>query len=320
MKEIVITRNEAGQRFDKFLRKYLKNMPLSAIYKAIRTKEIIVNGSKSSEKYILSDGDIVKFNIEIEDVKKQKELSFIEIDYDFKTDYEDENIIIVEKKAGLLVHPDEGKEVTLTDQVMSYLYDSGKYNPEDEKTFSPSPCNRLDRNTEGLVMFAKNYDTLKAVNETIRNGGISKYYTALIKGKIVNDTYIAYIIKDEKTNRVKVYKERVKDSKEIITKVINIDTIGQYSLIDIDLITGRSHQIRAHLAWLGNPIVGDPKYGEKKMNNYFKDRYGLTNQYLIAYKLVFKNCAGTINYLEGKTVTMALSPVLKKIKNDVLKF
>ena len=121
MKEIVITRNEAGQRFDKFLRKYLKNMPLSAIYKAIRTKEIIVNGSKSSEKYILSDGDIVKFNIEIEDVKKQKELSFIEIDYDFKTDYEDENIIIVEKKAGLLVHPDEGKEVTLTDQVMSYL-------------------------------------------------------------------------------------------------------------------------------------------------------------------------------------------------------
>lgn len=320
MKEIVITRNEAGQRFDKFLRKYLKNMPLSAIYKAIRTREITVNGSKSSEKYILNEGDIVKFNIEIEDVKKQKETSFMETEYDFKIDYEDENILIVEKKAGLLVHPDEGKEMTLTDQVMSYLYDAGKYNPEDEKTFAPSPCNRLDRNTEGLVMFAKNYDTLKAVNETIRNGGITKYYTALVKGKIESDTYRAYIIKDTKTNRVKVYKDRVKDSKEIITKIINIDTIGQYSLLDIDLITGRSHQIRAHLAWLGNPIVGDPKYGEKKINNYFKDRYGLNNQYLVAYKLVFKECTGVVNYLEGKTVTMALSPILKKIKKDVLKF
>lgn len=320
MKEIVITRNEAGQRFDKFLRKYLTDMPLSAIYKAIRTKEIIINGSKSSEKYILNEGDLVTFNIEIEDVKKQKKTNFMQIDYDFKIDYEDENILVVEKKAGLLVHPDEGKEMTLTDQVMSYLYDSGKYKPEDEKTFTPSPCNRLDRNTEGLVMFAKNYDTLKAVNETIRNGGITKYYTALIKGRIESDTYSAYIIKDTKTNRVKVYKERVKDSKEIITRVINVDTIGQYSLVDIDLITGRSHQIRAHLAWLGNPIVGDPKYGEKKINNYFKDRYGLNNQYLVAYKLVFKECTGVIKYLEGKSITMALSPVLKKIKKDVLKF
>lgn len=320
MKEIVITRNEAGQRFDKFLRKYLKDMPLSAIYRATRTKEIVVNGSKSSEKYILNEGDIVKFNIEIEDVKRQKEKSFIQVEHNFKIHYEDENLLIVEKKAGLLVHPDEGKEITLTDQVMSYLYDSGKYNPDDEKTFAPSPCNRLDRNTEGLVIFAKNYDTLKSVNETIRNGGITKYYTALVKGKIESDTYRAYIIKDAKTNRVKVYKDRVKDSKEIVTRVICIDTIGQYSLVDIDLITGRSHQIRAHLAWLGNPIVGDPKYGEKKINNYFKDKYGLTSQYLVAYKLVFKECTGVINYLEGKTVTMALSPVLKKIKKDVMKF
>lgn len=320
MKEIVITRNEAGQRLDKFLRKYLRSMPLSAIYKAIRTKEVAINGNKSSEKYILNEGDIVNFNIEIEDVRKQKETSFMEIEYDFKIDFEDENLLIVEKKPGLLVHPDEGKEMTLTDQVMSYLYDSGKYNPEDEKTFTPSPCNRLDRNTEGLVMFAKNYDTLKAVNETIRNGGITKYYTALVKGKIESNTYRAYMVKDARTNRVKVYKERVKDSKEIITRVVNLDTIGQYSLLDIDLITGRSHQIRAHLAWLGNPIVGDPKYGEKKINNYFKDRYGLNNQYLVAYKLVFRECTGVINYLNGKTVIMALSPMLKKIKKDVLKF
>lgn len=320
MKEIVITRNEAGQRLDKFLRKYLKNMPLSAIYRAIRTKDVLVNEGKSSEKYVLADGDILRFKMDIEDAKKEKEQSFMEVEYDFKIVYEDENLLIVEKQAGLLVHPDEGKETTLTDQVISYLYDAGKYKPEDEKTFSPAPCNRLDRNTLGLVIFAKNYDALKDVNETIRNGGISKYYTALIKGRIESNTYIAHIVKDPKTNRVKVYKDRTDETKEIITKVTNIDTIGQYSLVDIDLLTGRSHQIRAHLSWLGHPIVGDPKYGEKKINNYFLDRYGLNNQFLVAYKLLFKDCVGVIKGMEGKTVIMALPPILKKIKNDVLKF
>jgi 23S rRNA pseudouridine955/2504/2580 synthase len=319
MKEIVITANEAGQRLDRFLRKYLVNMPLSGIYKAIRKKDIKINGNKSSEKYVLNQGDVIQFYFGLDEVKKEKKLDFLSVDYDFKVAYEDENILVVEKKANLLVHPDEGKGITLTDQVLSFLYDKGMYNPSEEKTFSPAPCNRLDRNTEGLVIFAKNYDALKAVNEAIRDGGVEKHYTAMVSGRIADDTYRAYILKDMNTNRVTIHESSVKGAREIITKVSTIDSIGQFSVIDIDLITGRSHQIRAHLSWLGNPIAGDPKYGDKKTNAFFRERYNLENQFLIAYKLIFKSCPESIRYLEGKTITMALPSLFKKIQKDLFK-
>lgn len=319
MKEIVITANEAGQRLDRFLRKYLVNMSLSGIYKAIRKKDIKINGAKSSEKYVLNQGDVIQFYFDFDEVKKEKKLDFLSIAYDFKVAYEDENILVVEKKADVLVHPDEGKGVTLTDQVLSFLYDKGLYNPGEEMTFSPSPCNRLDRNTEGLVIFAKNYDALKAVNEAIRDGGVEKHYTTMVSGRIADNTYRAYILKDIQTNRVSIHENSVKGAKEIVTKVSNIDSIGQFSVIDIDLITGRSHQIRAHLSWLGNPIVGDPKYGDKKTNAFFKERYNLENQFLVAHKLIFRRCPESIKYLEGKTITMALPQLFKKIHKDLFK-
>lgn len=320
MKEIMITSNEAGQRLDKFLRKYLADMSLSAIYKAIRTKQVTVNDKKGSEKYSLNEGDILKFNFEIDDLKKQKKLDFINLEYDFKTIYEDENIIVAHKKTGILVHPDEGGEFTLTDQVMAYLYDKGEYNPQQEKTFAPSPCNRLDRNTEGLVVFAKNYDTLKIVNECIKNGDVKKYYTTIVKGKIEDGVYSAFIVKDEKKNKVKIYEERVPNSKQIITDIKTIDSVGTYSQLDIDLVTGRSHQIRAHLSHSGNPIIGDEKYGDRKINSFFINKYGLNSQLLIAYKIIFTKTYGNLKYLEGKTIIMPLPPLFKKIKKDLFKF
>lgn len=319
MQEIVITANEAGQRFDKFLKKYLKGMPLSTIYKTIRTKGVTVNGKKSSEKYILSEGDIINFYINLESAKKEKDLTFLEIEYDFDVVYEDENILVVNKAEGKLVHPDEGGGITLTDEVLAYLYDRREYDPERERTFSPAPCNRLDRNTEGMVIFAKNYDTLKLINEMIREGKVEKYYTAIVKGRIKDNTYRAYILKDVKNNKVTVHENRVKNGKEIVTRVINVESIGQFSHVDIELITGRSHQIRAHLASMGNPILGDPKYGDRKVNSYFTNKYGLRSQLLVAYKLVFRNCPEKLSYLEGKTITMALPPLFKKIKHDMFK-
>ena len=319
MKEITITANEAGQRFDKFLKKYLKNMSLGAIYKSIRTKAITVNGKKVNENYFLSEGDVINFYIDIDEARKEKKLDFLGVDYDFDVVYEDENILAVNKTVDVLVHPDEGGGVTLTHQVLSYLYDKGEYNPDEERTFSPSPCNRLDRNTQGIVLFAKNYDALKGVNELIRNGNLGKYYTAIVRGKIKDGTYTAYITKDKKTNKVTIHDKKVKNSKEIVTRVINIDTVGQFSHIDIELITGRSHQIRAHLASMGNPIIGDPKYGDRKVNSFFTNKYGLNNQMLVAYKVVFRNCPKGLSYLEGRTITMSLPGMFKKIKHDLFR-
>lgn len=202
---------------------------------------------------------------------------------------------------------------------MAYLYDKGEYNPTKELTFSPSPCNRLDRNTMGLVIFAKNYETLKSINEMIREGNIKKYYTTIVKGRIKDGNYSAYILKDNKTNKSKVSIDYIKDSKKIETKVINIESIGQFSHIDIELITGRSHQIRAHLSYLGNPIIGDVKYGDKKINSFFFNKYNLTNQLLIAYKLIFTNCPKNLKYIEGRIITMPYPDLFKKIKKDIFK-
>ena len=320
MRELVITANEAGQRFDKYLRKYLKEMPLSGIYKSIRKKEITVNGNKASEKYLLNTGDIIRFNIEIDDVKKEKKLGFLNMDYNIKPSYEDRNILIVQKDKGVLVHPDDGNENTLTDEVKAYLYEKGEYNVDDETTFSPSPCNRLDRNTEGLIIFAKNYDALKAVNESIRNGEIEKYYLTIVKGKIEDGLYRAYMIKDQNKNKVKIMDNYVDGSKEVITKVKMLESVGIFSEVEVNLITGRSHQIRAHLSYLNNPIIGDTKYGDKETNKYYKSKYGLESQLLIGYKMIFKNCSPHLKYLDGKVVTMPLPPIYKKIRKDLFKF
>lgn len=325
MKEIVITQNEAGQRLDKFLRKYLKSTSLGNIYKAIRKKDIKVNNLKSNEKYILSEGDILTFYFDIGEEEKEKEDKkildkIINIEYDFDIVYEDDSILVARKDKGVLTHPDEGNEVTLTCEVISYLFDTGVYDPKKEKTFSPAPCNRLDKNTEGLVIFAKTYDALKGINEAMRNGNIKKYYMALTIGKPTEGEHIAYLQKDRRANTVRVFNNEVKNSKKIITDVSIVDTIGQYSQVEIDLITGKSHQIRAHLAHLKAPIVGDIKYGNKKINGFFMNKYGVENQMLVAYKLVFNNCLDGIKHLEGKTISMQLPNYFKKIKNDVFKF
>ncbi|AOR24215.1 RluA family pseudouridine synthase [Clostridium taeniosporum] len=318
--KIEIGANEAGQRLDKFLRKLLKDVPLSAIFKALRKKDIRVNGKKQNEKYSLEEGDIV----EIKYIKsnQEKKERFIQVNFNgMQTAYEDENLLVVEKWPGILVHPDKDeKEPTLTDYVLSYLKEKGAYVPENEITFTPAPCNRLDRNTSGLVMFGKTFEGLKSINETIREDRVRKYYVALVKGKVKNGLYTGYILKNQEKNISKVYEKEVPNSKKIAMEVTTIQTNGAYSLLEINLITGRSHQIRAHLSYLGNPIIGDDKYGDRKLNSFFKNKYGLEYQYLYAYKLIFKEMKGKMSYLTNKTVVKALPPILKKIKSDIFKF
>src|SRR3712207_1683340 len=246
--KVEIGNNEAGQRIDKFLRKWLKDVPLSAIYKGIRKGDIKVNGKKTKEKYSLNIGDIV----ETRDIvtKGKKELNFIKVEDNSKIKivYEDENMLLVEKWPGVLVHADKKNgDATLTDYALSYLYDKGDYLPENEVTFTPASCNRLDRNTSGIVIFGKNYESLKNLNEMIKERSIKKYYEALVVGRIKDGLYEAYIVKDEKNNRSTIFNTPKNDSKKIAMEVKTLQSCGLYSLVEIELITGRSHQLRAHL-------------------------------------------------------------------------
>lgn len=320
--KIEIGPNEAGQRLDKFLRKLLKDVPLSAIFKALRKKDIRVNGKKQNEKYFLEEGDIVEIRY-IQSNKEDKKDKFIKVDTkSIKIAYEDENMLIIEKWPDVLVHSDtpNNTEPTLTDYALSYLNEKGDYIPENELTFIPAACNRLDRNTSGIVIFGKTFEGLKCINEAIREDEIRKYYYTLAKGKIRDGLYEAYILKNPETNVSKVYDNEVNNSKKIAMEIKTVESNGAYSLIEINLITGRSHQIRAHLAHLGNPIIGDNKYGDKKLNSFFESKYGLDYQYLYAYKLIFRKINGKLEYLRNKTIAAALPPILKKIKQDVFKF
>ncbi|MGH4051088.1 MAG: RluA family pseudouridine synthase [Clostridium sp.] len=315
---IEIGANEAGQRTDKFMRKVLGDVPLSKIYKAFRKGDIRVNGNKIKEKHSLVIGDIVETKYITSEFKKEE---FHRIDNNLKITFEDANILMVEKWPGVLVHADQKDgEATLTDYVLSYLFDKGDYQPESEITFTPAPCNRLDRNTSGIVMFGKNFKSLKLLNEMIRERNIEKYYMALVRNRIKDGVYEGYIYKNEDANISKVFDTQMPDTKRIAMEVKTIQSCGTFSIIDINLLTGRSHQLRAHLSHLGNAIVGDPKYGDKKMNSFFNNKYGLDYQYLYAYKAMFKNCPEGLEYMENKTIAESLPPVLKKIKRDVFKF
>lgn len=317
---IEIGANEAGQRLDKFLRKYLKDVPLSAIFKALRKGDIRVNGKKQKEKYPLEVGDVIE--IKYIQSKRENKSNFIKVDSSgLKICYEDENILIIEKWPGILVHPDSNKkEPTLTDFALSYLNAKGDYIPENEVTFTPAPCNRLDRNTSGMVIFGKNFESLRLLNEAIREDQVEKYYNTLVKGRIQDGLYTGYILKNEESNISKIYDKKVPNSKKIAMEVKSLKSNGAFSFLEINLITGRSHQIRAHLSHLGNPLIGDIKYGDKKLNSFFMNKYGLNYQYLYAYKLIFRNLGGKLSYMKNKTVVQALPPIFKKIKQEAFKF
>ena len=322
---IEIGSNEAGQRLDKFLRKLLKDVPLSAIFKGLRKGDIRVNGNKQKEKYSLQEGDIVTIKYIQSNTKKEQKIKqerFKQVDSSsLRIVYEDENMVLVEKWPGVLVHADEKDgPITLNDYVLSYLFKKGDYVPENEITFTPAPCNRLDRNTSGIVFFGKNFESLKLLNEMIRERKVKKYYCALVKGRIKDGKYEAFITKDEGNNKAKVFLENRKNTKKISMDVKTLESNGAFSLIEIELITGRSHQLRAHLAFLGNPIIGDPKYGARDLNSFFENKFGLNYQFLYAYKVIFKDVPEKFMYIKNKTIAEALPPIFKKIKRDVFKF
>ncbi|RKD31551.1 RluA family pseudouridine synthase [Thermohalobacter berrensis] len=320
MREIYIGKNEKNQRVDRFLKKYMPEAPSSFIYKMIRKKRIKLNGKRTKPNKILREGDKFQLYLADETIDKfRRDTRVIDVPINLDIIYEDKNIVLINKEKGVLSHSNgKERENTLVQQLISYLHKKGEYDFFKETTFTPSICNRLDRNTSGIVIGAKNFATLQMINEMIRKGKLKKYYKCIVRGEIKKDMDLkGYLVKDKDSNKVYVTKEKTKNGKKIHTFIKVLKRNSDFSLLEVDLITGRSHQIRAHLNFLGHPIIGDNKYGDKDINKMFYDKYGLKNQYLHAYKIVFNDLNPPLDYLNQKVFTAEANKKLKVIEDDL---
>lgn len=314
MRTVIVNQNDANQRTDKFLMKYFKNMPQSMIYKAIRKKRIKINSKKCEINYMLKEGDRIDMYINDEFFENRTyEVDLKNIDYELNIVYEDENIMLVDKKPGVIVHDDESeKNKTLINYIKAYLYKKGEYNPDMENSFAPSLCNRIDRNTGGIVIAAKNAETLKIINEKIKNRELNKFYLCLVSGKLKEkqDILKGYLVKNTDQNRVYIHKTPQKDGKTIETKYRVLKEGNLTSLVEVELLTGRTHQIRAHFASIGHPLAGDGKYG----TNEFNKKVGMKTQALYSYKLTFDfKDENMLSYLNGKTFEVDNVPFVNNI-------
>jgi len=301
-KTIIIGKNDAGQRIDKFMTKTFPNLPQSELYKAIRKKDIKINGKRCDIKDKVEENDEIYLFLHDDFLQqKPKEYDFIKAPKTLNIVYEDENVMLLDKKPGLIVHPDENYHYdSLIARVQHYLYDKKEYDPEDEKSFAPALVNRIDRNTGGIVIAAKNAESLRILNQKVKDRELNKFYLCVTVGKINKkfDVLTGYLEKNESQNRVYISDKKKEGSKTIITKYNVIKTSSRYSLLEVELLTGRTHQIRAHLASIGHPLAGDGKYGTNKENK----KTGFPYQALYSYRLQFefKTDGGILNYLDGK--------------------
>ena len=305
MREIIIKKNDANQRLDKFLTKRFKTMPKSLLYKYIRTKYIKVNNKKCAIDTVLQEGDIIKLFIKEEFFEEEtKDYELLKAPKTLDILYEDDNIIIVNKKAGIIVHPDKNYQFdSLIARILHYLYDKGEYNPEEENSFTPALVNRIDRNTGGIVIACKNAESLRTLNEKIKNREVTKMYLCMVQGilKQKSGTLSGYLRKDEKKNKVRIFQKEVPDSKFFRTEYRVVEVIKGNTLLEINLLTGRTHQIRACMSATGYPLLGDTKYGYQKKQN---DSYPY--QALYAYKVIFdfQSDGGILEYLRNKSFTV----------------
>lgn len=325
MKKIQITANDAGRRLDRFLRKYLERATLGSIYKIIR-KDVKVNGKRQDNKYVLQPGDEVTLYLSDDllstltapkggnDRKKTKKT--------FTVIYEDENILIADKPFGLLTHGDQQeKRNHLANQVKDYLIAKGEYNPRTERIFAPASVNRLDRNTTGLVLFGKNSQSLRTLNQWIRENRVSKYYWTIVFGHLNEKLELrGRLEKDPDSNTVKVFDENDDRGREIETLVMPMQSLDSATLVEVKLVTGRTHQIRAHLASIGHPVIGDSKYAKgraKQFNHRIYESCGLSTQLLHSYRLKFENCDGPLAYLNGREFVAPLPEQFENILEEL---
>lgn len=308
MREYYITKNDSGQRLNKFLEKAVPLLSGGMMHKYLRLKRIKVNNKRTEAAYKLAEGDSVQLylNDEYFDAPKEEE-AFRRIKTPrVRVVYEDEHILLADKAPGMVVHADEhGDTDTLIAHIQAYLFQSGAWNPDDAASFAPALCNRIDRNTGGIVIAAKNAESLRVLNQKIRDRELVKLYLCVVQGELPKraDTLTAYLEKLSDENRVIVSDRKTPQNRTILTKYRVLETRGGNSLLEVDLLTGRTHQIRAHFAYVGHPLLGDGKYGSNKLNKAL----GYDVQALYSYKLRFEftTPAGCLEYLNHREFSVA---------------
>ena len=318
MQQIEIGENEAGQRLDKFLQKFMPLAPSSFFYKMLRKKNITLNGKKAEGKEKLALGDKISFYLADETIagfcdkpgkgetineyqaayRKFKEITVV---------YEDAHVIIMNKPKGILSQKANPDDISLNEWMLGYLLEKGSLKENQLSTFKPSICNRLDRNTSGLVIGAKSLQGSQLMNELIRSRGVRKFYRMFVKGKIVGEeTLEGFLIKDQKSNKVHLVKEGTDRGAYIKTRYYPVREFKDRTLVEAELITGKPHQIRIHMASIGHPLLGDYKYGDRDFNDSYKKQFSLDSQMLHAYRLNFPKLETPLEQLSEKVVEAPL--------------
>lgn len=322
MQELHVTENEAGQRLDKLLAKFLNQAPKSFLYKMMRKKNIVLNGKKctgneklkqgDSIKLFFSDETIEKFSAGTYAIPKKEKINMLPIIY------EDEQILLMNKPVGVLSQKAKDSDVSAVEILINYLMETNQLSKEQFRTFHPSICNRLDRNTSGILVAGKTLSALQEMNRFFKERTIAKYYRCLVKGRVIkSEDYIkGYLVKDQKTNKVSITKKKTEEGVPIETEYCVIQSNDEVSLLEVHLITGKTHQIRAHLASIGHPIIGDYKYGDKQINEMYRQAYGLKSQLLHAYRLEMPSSNGSLAYLNDKKFVAELPDKFIKICKD----